>query len=62
MRIKRGAIAVALIDPDIKNEHHLLQIVELINRSDFDVIFVGGSLISESAFDFRIKRIKDNTT
>ena len=57
----RGAIAVALIDPDIKNADILFSIIDLINESDFDIIFVGGSLISDNEFDKRIKYIKSNT-
>ena len=57
----RGAIAVALIDPDIKNGDKLFSMIDTINESDFDIIFVGGSLISDNEFDKRIKSIKSNT-
>ena len=40
---KRGAVAVALLDPDKKNDNDLLKMVQLVNDSDFDVLFVGGS-------------------
>ena len=61
IRKKRGAVAVALIDPDAKYDKDLLQIIELVNQSDFDAIFVGGSLISDNEFDNRIKIISKNT-
>ena len=57
----RGAVAVALIDPDTKNDDILLSLIHLINKSDFDIIFAGGSLIADNEFDNRIKLIKNNT-
>ena len=62
IRSDRGAVAVALIDPDTKNDEILLSMINLINECDFDIIFVGGSLISDNEFDNRLKFIKDNTT
>ena len=53
--------AFALIDPDIKNDRTLIETVDKINRSGFDAILVGGSLIQDNNFDNRIKYIKDNT-
>ncbi len=61
VREKRGAVAVALLDPDKKNDNDLLKMVQLINDSDFDVVFVGGSLISDNEFESRIKAISENT-
>ena len=61
IRLKRGAVAIALIDPDAKNDDGLKKIVQLVNDSDFDAIFVGGSLISDNEFESRIKTVKDNT-
>ena len=61
IRIKRGAVAIALIDPDTKNDDGLKKMVQLVNDSDFDAIFVGGSLISDNEFESRIKTVKDNT-
>ena len=57
----RGALAVALIDPDSKNDGILLSIINSINDSDFDIIFVGGSHISDNEFDSRVRFIKYNT-
>ena len=42
IRRERGAVAVALIDPDTKNDEILLSMINLINDCDFDIIFVGG--------------------
>ena len=61
VREKRGAVAVALLDPDKKNDNDLLKMVQLVNDSDFDVVFVGGSLISDNEFESRIKAISENT-
>ena len=61
IRRDRGAIAVALIDPDTKNDEILLSMINLINDCDFDIIFVGGSLISDNEFDRRLEFIKHNT-
>ena len=61
IRKDRGAVAVALIDPDTKHDLKLFSMINLINECDFDIIFVGGSLISDNEFDNRLKFIKDNT-
>ena len=47
----RGAVAVALVDPDIKYDDKLISMIKIINESDFDIIFVGGSLISDNKFN-----------
>ena len=60
-RLKRGAVAVALLDPDIKNDNVLMEMVQLINASDFDAIFIGGSLISDNEFESRINIVRQNT-
>ena len=57
----RGAVAVALVDPDVKYDDKLLSMIKLINESDFDIIFVGGSLISDNQFTKRVEFIKNNT-
>ena len=57
----RGAVAVALIDPDIQYDDILFLMINLINESDFDIIFVGGSRIADKKFDRRLKYIKDNS-
>ena len=61
IRSKRGAVAIALLDPDAKNDDGLKKMVQLVNDSDFDAIFIGGSLISDNEFESRIKTVKDNT-
>ena len=61
IRKLRGAVAIALIDPDFKNDTILESMINLINKSDFDAIFVGGSLISDNQFERRISVIKSNT-
>ena len=61
IRQARGAVAVALIDPDTQYNDRLLPMINIINESDFDIIFIGGSLISDNEFDRRVKTIKENT-
>lgn len=61
IRKKRGTCALALVDPDRKNDHHLDRIIKVISRSDFDGILIGGSLIMDSGFEDRLKKIKDLT-
>ncbi len=61
IRSIRGAVAVALIDPDTKNDEILRSMINLINGCDFDIIFVGGSLISDNEFERRLEFIKNNT-
>ena len=61
IRKKNGTVAVALIDPDIKNDESLSNMVNSINKSKFDVIFVGGSLIGDNLFENRINFIKNHT-
>ena len=61
IRAKRGAVAIALLDPDAKNDDGLIKMVQLVNGSAFDAIFIGGSLISDNEFESRIKLVKQNT-
>jgi len=61
IRNNRGAVAVALIDPDSKYDNILSPMIELINESDFDIIFAGGSMVADREFNNRIKFIKENT-
>lgn len=53
--------AIALIDPDVKNDSILDDIIEKINFSGFDAIFVGGSIIMDNLFESRLKYIKSKT-
>ena len=52
---------LALIDPDVKNEGKLDQIISNINNSNFSGILVGGSLIMDDKFEMRAKYIFENT-
>ena len=61
IRRKRGSVAIALLDPDTKNDNGLQEMLQLINNSDFDAIFIGGSLISDNAFESRIETVKKNS-
>ena len=61
IRKHRGTVALALLDPDTKNDNDLLNMVKLVNESDFDAILVGGSLIMDNQFDERIAKIKVNS-
>ena len=62
IRKNRGSVAIALIDPDSKYHNKIKSMISLINKSDFDAIFVGGSRISDDDFNLRLKIIKDHTT
>ena len=61
IRVKRGAVAIALLDPDTKNDNRLQKMIDLVNTSDFDAIFLGGSFISDNEFESRIKTVKENS-
>ena len=61
IRAERGAVAIALLDPDIKNDNALLDMLQLVNESDFDAIFIGGRLISDNEFESRIEEVTKNT-
>ncbi|MBC8214764.1 MAG: geranylgeranylglyceryl/heptaprenylglyceryl phosphate synthase [Candidatus Marinimicrobia bacterium] len=61
VREKRGTCAIALIDPDVKNDHNLSETVKLITDSDYDAIFVGGSLIMDNLFEDRMGIIRNNS-
>ena len=61
IRKTKAASAVALLDPDIKNDNTLQNIIQLVNQSNFDVIFIGGSLISDNNFESRVEYVKNNT-
>ena len=61
IRKKYGSVAIALIDPDCKNDTLLAKIVDLVNKSNFDAIFIGGSLIVDNQFETRVKYVKNNT-
>ena len=61
IRKNRGGVAVALIDPDAKYENKLPTMIDIINKSDFDYIFIGGSIICDNEFDRRLAFIKKST-
>ncbi|MBH31448.1 MAG: geranylgeranylglyceryl/heptaprenylglyceryl phosphate synthase [Candidatus Marinimicrobia bacterium] len=58
IRSKKGAGFLVLIDPDKKNDVRIEALVESVNRSGADAILVGGSLIMDSGFGERAKKIK----
>ena len=62
IRKRRGAVAIALLDPDTKNDKGLISMLQLVNASDFDAIFIGGSIISDNEFESRINIVKQNIT
>ena len=53
---------LALIDPDVKNDNILNQLIESINNSKFSAILVGGSSIEDDRYEQRLKKIKKNST
>ena len=60
--IKFETGALALIDPDAKNDRKLEHIVNKINFANFDAILVGGSTLSDKKYIDRIKKIKEITS
>ena len=54
--------ALALIDPDSKNDKKLNNIIEKANFPEFDAILVGGSSIDDDKYHDRIKKIKNSTS
>ena len=52
---------LALIDPDLKNDDKLSEILDLINRNNFLGILVGGSSIKDDFFEKRLSFLKNNT-
>ncbi|NOZ07312.1 MAG: geranylgeranylglyceryl/heptaprenylglyceryl phosphate synthase [FCB group bacterium] len=61
VRTARGACALALIDPDTKNDTRLRGMVNRVTDADFDGILVGGSLIMDERFEERLELIKSLT-
>ena len=59
---KTSAAAIALIDPDKKNDSKLTDMLDRINRSNFDAIFVGGSVMMDESYRDRMSFIKRSTT
>ena len=60
--IKYKTGALALIDPDSKNDKKLNHIVEKINFSGFDAILIGGSFVDDDQTHNRVKKIKEITS
>ena len=61
-RKANGACALALIDPDVKNDLILTDLVNRVVDANFDAILVGGSLIMDNGFEDRISRIRQNSS
>ncbi len=59
--LKRKLLAV-LIDPDTPDKKQLQKIVEQINSTKSDLIFIGGSLLVKDALDEYIATIKTYTS
>ena len=57
----KGTQVLALIDPDVKNDNNFPQIIETVNKSNFDGLLVGGSRIVDDNFNQRLSFIKENT-
>jgi len=55
---KNGAGFIVLIDPDKKNDEKIIEIVENANLNGADAIFVGGSIMMDSFYNKRVKKIK----
>jgi len=59
---KHKTVALALIDPDVKNDKKINDIIEKINFANFDAVLVGGSTLSDDKFLDRINKIKKLTS
>ena len=59
---KVNSAAIALIDPDKEHDKKLPKMLDLINDTNFDAIFVGGSTILDNKYEERILFIKNNTS
>ena len=55
---KKGAGFIVLIDPDKKNDEKVIELVENANLNGADAIFVGGSIMMDSFYNERVKKIK----
>ena len=55
---KNGAGFIVLIDPDKKNDEKIIGLVEYANLNGADAIFVGGSIMMDSSYNERVKKIK----
>ena len=49
----------ALIDPDLKNDNILDQIISSVNNNNFSAVLVGGSSIDDGKYEERLKKIKN---
>ena len=61
VREKKGYCILSLIDPDLKNDPRLTEIIKKSNNKLFDGILVGGSSIEDDKFESRVNTIKDNS-
>ena len=60
-KLGKKGLAV-LLDPDkVAGDKGLMKLIELIHPSDADFIFVGGSLLVSTEFDFVIQRIHEKS-
>ena len=56
-RNSKGTQVLALIDPDVKNDNIFPQIIDTVNKSNFDGLLVGGSRIVDDNFNKRLSII-----
>ena len=61
VRKKKGHCILSLIDPDLKNDPYLTEIIKKSNNKLFDGILVGGSTIEDDKFESRVNTIKNNS-
>ena len=62
IRITKGYAKLALIDPDLKNDPIINNIIKSIHDSDFDAILIGGSSVHKDGYESRINLIKNSTS
>ncbi len=60
-RSRNQKLLAVLIDPDTPDDQQLLKILEHVNDSGADLIFVGGSLLTHDSLDQCLDIIKQNT-
>ena len=58
---KRGGIHAVLLDPDQKNHGIIESMVTQANKSDVDVLLVGGSLMMDGKSHDRVRDIKEQS-
>jgi len=59
IRLSKGYVKLALIDPDSKNDLKFEKIISRIQKSNFDGILIGGSKVEPIHYEKRIKLLNN---